>query len=84
MSAYELAQAGVAGAEAQVKTAEINLGYTTITAPIAGITSLRVLPEGSLVGTGANETVFSRASASSIPFMCTFHSRIPKQPKFAG
>jgi membrane fusion protein (multidrug efflux system) len=54
ISAHDLAKAALAGAAAQVQTAEINLGYTTITAPIAGITSLRVLPEGSLVGTGTN------------------------------
>ena len=52
----------MAGAEAQVKTAEINLSYTTITAPIAGITSLRVLAEGSLVGTGTNESLLTRIS----------------------
>ena len=40
VSAYELAQASVAGAEAQVKTAEINLGYTTIKAPLGGVISL--------------------------------------------
>jgi membrane fusion protein (multidrug efflux system) len=62
VSAYELAQAGVAAAEAQVKTAKINLGYTTITAPIAGTISLRVLPEGSLVGTGANDSLLTRIS----------------------
>jgi membrane fusion protein, multidrug efflux system len=62
VSAYELAQASVAGAEAQVKTAEINLSYTTITAPITGITSLRVLPEGSLVGTSANDSLLTRIS----------------------
>jgi membrane fusion protein (multidrug efflux system) len=54
ISAHDLAKAALAGAAAQVQTAEINLGFTTITAPIAGITSLRVLPEGSLVGTGTN------------------------------
>lgn len=62
VSAYELAQASVAGAEAQVKTAEINLGYTTITAPLAGVISLRVLPEGSLVGIGADNSLLTRIS----------------------
>jgi membrane fusion protein, multidrug efflux system len=62
LSAHELAQASVAGAEAQVKTAEINLGYTTITAPIGGIVSTRVLAEGSLVGTGANDSLLTRIS----------------------
>jgi len=62
VSAHELAKASLAGAEAQVKTAEINLGYTTITAPIDGVTSLRVLPEGSLVGTGSNDSLLTRIS----------------------
>lgn len=62
VSAFELAQASVAGAEAQVKTAEINLGYTTIAAPIGGVISLRVLPEGSLVGTGADNSLLTRIS----------------------
>jgi membrane fusion protein (multidrug efflux system) len=61
-SAYELAQATLAGAEAQVRAAEINLGYTTIKAPIPGIASLRVLPEGSLVGTSANDSLLTRIS----------------------
>jgi len=62
VSAYELAKASVAGAEAQVRTAEINLGYTTITAPISGVTSYRMLPEGSLVGTSANDSLLTRMS----------------------
>jgi membrane fusion protein (multidrug efflux system) len=62
VSSFELAKASVAGAEAQVRTAEINLSYTTITAPISGITSLRMLPEGSLVGTGASDSLLTRIS----------------------
>lgn len=58
-SAHALALASVAGAEAQLRTAEINLGYTTITAPIGGITSLRVMPEGSLVGTSADNSLLT-------------------------
>ncbi len=62
VAAHELAKAAVAGAAAQVRTAEINLGYTTITAPISGVTSYRLLPEGSLVGTGANDSLLTRIS----------------------
>lgn len=62
VAAYQLAQASVAGAKAQVKTAEINLGYTTIRAPLGGVISLRVLPEGSLVGTGADNSLLTRIS----------------------
>lgn len=62
VSAHELAKAGVVGAGARVKTARINLGYTTITAPIAGTISTRVLPEGSLVGTNGNDSLLTRIS----------------------
>lgn len=60
VSAFELAKASVAGAEAQVKTAEINLGYATITAPISGVVGMRVMPEGSLVGTSADNSLLTR------------------------
>ncbi|WP_440997759.1 efflux RND transporter periplasmic adaptor subunit [Arhodomonas sp. SL1] len=51
-SALELARADVAVAEAGVLSAEIELGYTTVEAPLGGVTSLEVLPEGSLVRPG--------------------------------
>ncbi len=50
----ELARAAVAAAEAEVDSARIDLSYTTVEAPISGVTSLEDLPEGSLVGTGAD------------------------------
>ncbi|MBN9084305.1 MAG: efflux RND transporter periplasmic adaptor subunit [Rhizobiales bacterium] len=62
LSAYEQAQAALAGAQAQLRAAEINLGYTTVMAPISGVTSLRILPEGSLVGTGQNDSLLTRMS----------------------
>jgi membrane fusion protein (multidrug efflux system) len=49
-SAYELAEAGVALARAEREAAQINLGYTTVTAPISGVTSREAVSEGSLVG----------------------------------
>lgn len=49
VSARQLAEAAVAAARAQVQTAELNLGYTRVTAPIEGITSLEQMSEGSLV-----------------------------------
>jgi membrane fusion protein (multidrug efflux system) len=62
VAAHELAKATLAGAEAAVRAAEINLSYTTIKAPIPGIASLRVVPEGSLVGTNANDSLLTRIS----------------------
>ncbi|MFN2360324.1 MAG: efflux RND transporter periplasmic adaptor subunit [Marinobacter sp.] len=51
-SAFELAQANLAVAEAGVTEAELNLGYTDVRAPVDGMTSLEDLPEGSLVDQG--------------------------------
>ena len=38
-------------AQAEVEAAQLNLDYTTVTAPISGITSLEVQSEGSLIST---------------------------------
>jgi membrane fusion protein (multidrug efflux system) len=43
------AQAAVQLAEAEIRAAELNLGYTTINAPVAGTTSLQSPPEGATV-----------------------------------
>jgi len=37
-----------------VKTASLNLGYTKVTAPIDGVTSLEQVAEGSLIGTSGD------------------------------
>ncbi|WP_062012342.1 efflux RND transporter periplasmic adaptor subunit [Aureimonas sp. AU4] len=52
-SQRELAQAAVAQAEARLETAQLSLGYTTVTASAGGITSLEQVPEGSLIQQGA-------------------------------
>ncbi|MDP4547477.1 efflux RND transporter periplasmic adaptor subunit [Marinobacter sp. MDS2] len=51
-SALELAKANLAVAEAGMTKSELNLGYTQVTAPLSGVTSLEDLPEGSLVDAG--------------------------------
>jgi membrane fusion protein (multidrug efflux system) len=43
------AQAAIQLAEAEIRAAELNLGYTTVTAPVAGTTSLQSPPEGATV-----------------------------------
>src|SRR5690606_6321211 len=52
-SAFELAQATLATAEASRRTAAINLGYTRVVAPIAGVTGLQAVAPGNLVEPGA-------------------------------
>lgn len=46
---YDEAQAGYAQLKAEIDTANINLGYTKVTAPISGVTSKEGLSEGSLI-----------------------------------
>lgn len=55
LSAYEAAQANVKVAKAGVSNAEINLGYTKVTAPISGIAGKESQSVGSLVS-AAGET----------------------------
>ncbi|QND48775.1 efflux RND transporter periplasmic adaptor subunit [Rhizobium lusitanum] len=51
ISTRQLADAAVASARAQVQTAQLNLDYTKVTAPVGGITTLEQVSEGSLIGT---------------------------------
>lgn len=52
LAAQKTAQANVAAAKAAVTTARINLGYATVTAPIAGRIGRALVTEGALVGQG--------------------------------
>ncbi|WP_419897077.1 efflux RND transporter periplasmic adaptor subunit [Roseomonas sp. USHLN139] len=54
VSALAQAEAQLAAARARLASARLELSYTTVTAPISGITSLEAVPEGSLIGTGDN------------------------------
>lgn len=60
LSTRDLARAAVAIAEADVQMAALNLGYTKVTAPISGITSLEQVPEGSLIGTSGDSSLLTR------------------------
>lgn len=53
-SAAELAAAAVKRAEAALRDARVRLGYTTVTAPIGGITGIAQKFEGALVTAGAD------------------------------
>ena len=52
VAARELAAADVAAAKAAVEVARLNLGYATVTAPIAGRIGRALVTEGALVGQG--------------------------------
>lgn len=53
LSAAKIAEAEVATAAAALKTAELNLSYATVTAPISGRIGRAQVTEGALVGQGA-------------------------------
>ncbi len=57
---YDEAQAAYKAADADLKTAKINLGYTTVIAPISGVTSKESMSEGSLVQ--ADQSLLTRVS----------------------
>lgn len=53
-SAFRQAEAAVLASEARVRDAELNLSYTAVMAPIAGITGRALRSEGSLVNAGTD------------------------------
>ncbi len=59
-SGVELANAAVKAAQARLAEMKLNLGYTNVTAPIAGLSSRAPKSEGSLVT--ANETLLTTIS----------------------
>lgn len=61
-SAFDLAQAAVDSARAKVREAELNLGYTLVTSPIAGIASKEARSEGSLVATSGDASLLTVVS----------------------
>jgi membrane fusion protein, multidrug efflux system len=68
LSQVELARAGLAQASARVDEAKVNLSYTEVRAPVAGSTSLEVLPEGSLVEPGSLLTTLVKQNPVHVIF----------------
>lgn len=60
LSAVDVADAQVQAAEASLRTAELNLGYTKVRAPITGIASREARSEGSLVTAGSDSSLLTR------------------------
>ena len=59
LAAFEGAEAAVAAARAALRTAELDLSYTDVRAPIAGRTSREVRSEGSLVTAGDDSSLLT-------------------------
>ncbi|MGC3983201.1 MAG: efflux RND transporter periplasmic adaptor subunit [Steroidobacteraceae bacterium] len=60
LSALEVADAQVQAAEASLRTAELNLSYTQVRAPITGIASRETRSEGSLITAGTETSLLTR------------------------
>jgi membrane fusion protein, multidrug efflux system len=56
----EAAEAGVAGAQAQVEIAKLNLSYTTVRAPFDGRIGRHLVNPGTLVGTMGQQTALGQ------------------------
>ncbi|KGM34447.1 hemolysin D [Inquilinus limosus MP06] len=61
-------EAAVAAAQAQLKTAQLNLDYTTVTAPLGGMTSIEEVPEGSLISTNGLLTRITQLDPAYVSF----------------
>lgn len=62
IAAYDTAVANAQSARARVKEAELNLDYTRVTAPIAGVTSKGTQSEGSLIVAGSESGLLTTIS----------------------
>ena len=60
VSAFEVAEANTAAAQARLRTAELDFSYTEVRAPISGLTSREVRSEGSLAIAGDDSSLLTR------------------------
>jgi len=65
-SAVRTTEAALATAQARVREAELNLSYTTVAAPIAGVTGRSLRSEGSLVNPGSESLLTTIAQTDPI------------------
>lgn len=59
-----LARAALQGAKAKIREAELNLSYTTVTAPVSGLSGRAARSEGALVDTTANSLLTTIVQAN--------------------
>jgi len=85
LAAERALAAQIAGAEAQLKTAEINLGYTEIRAPIEGKISSTAVTEGNVVspGSGVLATLVSQDPMYVI-FTVSNRTRLDLRDRYAS
>jgi len=60
VSAYDVAEATLSGAQSNLRTAQLDLEYSDVRAPISGLTSREMMSEGSLVKTDQDSSLLTR------------------------
>lgn len=68
LSQLETSRAAVQQAEANLDAAQIDLGYTSVDAPLTGVTSLRDVDEGALVSNGTQLTTITQLDPVQVLF----------------
>lgn len=63
-STLKTSQAQLAASEARVRDAELNLSYTRVTAPIAGVTGQALRSEGNLITAGSDAGLMTTINAT--------------------
>jgi RND family efflux transporter MFP subunit len=70
LAAVEVGEAGIASATAQVESAQLDLGYTTLKAPITGMIGAAQVSIGELVGKGEPTLLATISKLDPIWFYC--------------
>lgn len=68
LSDLETSRAAVQQAQANLDSAQIDLSYTTVNAPLTGVTSLRETDEGALVSNGTRLTTITQLDPVNVLF----------------
>lgn len=84
LSQLETSRASVQQAEANLDTAQIDLGYTRIEAPLTGVTSLRETDEGSLVSNGTQLTTITQLDPVHVLFALPEDDAIARRKALAA
>ena len=84
-SAHDLAQAAVKAADARLREARIQLGYTKVTAPISGVTGLAQKFEGALVAAGSDQlTTLTQTDPMDVHFSMSENEWLSRQTDLAN